>query len=252
MAHSFLAPKHFVMACHITGVYDVNRNNTLPDDDYSLVKNWAESVAALQLNGIIFHNNFTEKTCAKYQNEYITFIKIAYSAHFNPNVYRYLVYRDFLRSHIQEIESLFITDISDAVVVNNPFIQPLFIDNADALFCGDEPKILDNEWMVAHSEHLRSKIADYAAYEETFANETLLNCGIIGGNIGVMEVFIEKLCLIHEQYNHDNETAYTGDMGAFNYLVRTQFNQKLLHGAPINTAFKGYQEDRNDCWFRHK
>lgn len=240
------------MACHITGVYDVNRSNTLPDDDYSLVKDWAESVAALQLNGIIFHNNFTEESWAKYQNDYITFIKIAYSPHFNPNVYRYLVYRDFLRLHSQEIESLFITDISDVVVVNNPFIQLLFINNTGGLFCGDEPKILDNEWMVAHSEHLRSKIADYATYEETFASETLLNCGIIGGNIEVMQTFINELCLIHEQHNHDNTTAYTGDMGAFNYLVRTQFNQNLWHGAPINTEFKGYQEDRKDCWFRHK
>jgi hypothetical protein len=41
-------------------------------------------------------------------------------------------------------------------------------------------------------------------------------------------------------------------MGAFNYLVRTQFNHQLLHGAPVNTVFKMYETERNDCWFRHK
>jgi hypothetical protein len=41
-------------------------------------------------------------------------------------------------------------------------------------------------------------------------------------------------------------------MGAFNYLIRTQFNDRFLHGFPINTEFKAYQTEREDCWFRHK
>lgn len=106
--------------------------------------------------------------------------------------------------------------------------------------------------MKFHAKHLRSKITDYAEYENTFQKETLLNCGIIGGHTPVMQDFIEKLCDIHQQYNYDNTTAYTGDMGAFNYLARTQFNNQLQHGAPVNTVFKRYENDRTDCWFRHK
>jgi hypothetical protein len=63
---------------------------------------------------------------------------------------------------------------------------------------------------------------------------------------------MEQLASIHEQHNLDNKTAYTGDMGAFNYLVRTKYNDQLIHGAPVNTVFKGYEENRKDCWFRHK
>ncbi len=244
--------KQLVMACHITGIYDVNRNTTLQDDDYSLVKDWADSVAALKLQGIIFHNNFTENTREKYSNEYISFVKIDYIAQFNPNVYRYFVYLDFLRQHFNEIESVFVSDISDVVVLKNPFIQPLFIQNSLSLFCGDEPKLLNNQWMKDHANHLRSNISDYAQYEEDFKNAVLLNCGIIGGNFPVMLEFIEMLCSIHEQYNKNNTTAYTGDMGAFNYLVRTQFNDRVLHGAPVNTEFKAYEIDRTDCWLRHK
>lgn len=240
------------MACHITGVHDVNRNNTLQGDDYTLVKDWAESIADLKLNGIIFHNNFTAGTCEKYQNTHISFIKVAYDAQFNPNVYRYLVYQDFLNRYSKTIESLFITDVSDVVTLNNPFIQPLFMDNPDTIFCGDEPKILNNEWMKAHAEHLRNNITDYAAYENVFQEATLLNCGIIGGQINVMQSFIDALCFIHKMYNVDNKTSYTGDMGAFNYLIRKTFNDKLLHGFPVNTVFKMYEENRTDCWFRHK
>jgi hypothetical protein len=64
--------------------------------------------------------------------------------------------------------------------------------------------------------------------------------------------FIIKLCAIHAQANCDNNSAFTGDMGAFNYLARTQFNKQLFHGAPVNTVFKLYQQQRVDCWFRHK
>jgi hypothetical protein len=85
-----------------------------------------------------------------------------------------------------------------------------------------------------------------------FSNATLLNCGIVGGSIIVMREFIEKLANIHRLYNYDNQTLYTGDMGGFNYLIHTVFNDRFFHGTPINTVFKAYQEDRIDCWFRHK
>jgi hypothetical protein len=241
-----------VMACHITGVHDVNRNTTLANDSYELVKDWAESVTAANVQGVIFHNNFSEKTCRLFENEHISFIKIAYDPHFNPNVFRYFVYRDFLQHHIQQIKGIFITDITDVVLVNNPFTDPLFKENPTALFCGDEPKTLHNDWMIAHGEHLRKNISDYAAYESTYGNEPLLNCGIIGGTASVFFDFLQQLCAIHQYANRDNKTPYTGDMGAFNYLARTKFNQQLIHGAPVNTVFKQYETNRNDCWFRHK
>jgi hypothetical protein len=216
------------------------------------VKDWAESITAANLQGVIFHNNFSDETCKSFGNENITFIKIDHYPQFNPNVFRYFMYRDFLKQHIEQINGIFITDISDVVLVNNPFTDPLFCTNPNALFCGNEPKILNNEWMIAHSEHLRNNINDYADYENAFANETLLNCGIIGGSAPLFFDFLQQLCEIHQNANRDNKTAYTGDMGAFNYLVRTKFNQQIIHGAPVNTVFKGYENDRNDCWFRHK
>jgi hypothetical protein len=41
-------------------------------------------------------------------------------------------------------------------------------------------------------------------------------------------------------------------MGAFNYLMRIKFNEQVIHGAPVNTVFKSYENEREDCWFRHK
>jgi hypothetical protein len=243
---------NLVMACYISGVHDVNRNTTLTDDTYQIVKDWAESITAANLRGIIFHNNFSEETCKSFENDTISFIKIVYDPQFNPNVFRYFVYRNFLQHHIQQINGIFITDVTDVVLVNNPFVDALFIKNPSAVFCGDEPKSLHNDWMIAHAENLRKNIPDYAAYENNFAEETLLNCGIIGGSASVFFDFLQQLCAIHQQANRENKTAYTGDMGAFNYLARTRFNNQLIHGAPVNTVFKLYENERNDCWFRHK
>ncbi len=247
-----LIMSNLVLACHITGVYDVNRNMTLADDSYELVRAWAESVAAANLEGVIFHNNFSEETCARYQDEHISFVRIHYNPQFNPNVYRYFIYRDYLAERADSIQGVFVTDVSDVTLAQNPFIHPLYTANPSAIFCGDESKTLHNDWMLAHAEHLRGQISDYADYEERFASETLLNCGVFGGAFPVFYDFLNQLCSLHETYNHSNKTAYTGDMGAFNYLARTRFNSDLHHGAPVNTIFKAYENARMDCWFRHK
>jgi hypothetical protein len=250
--HSFPPNTNIVMACHITGIHDVNRNLTLANDDYNLVKDWAESVTAADLQGVIFHNNFKDETCKRFENNNISFVKRQYNPQFNPNVYRYFIYKDFLQKHIKQLNAVFVTDITDVVLIKNPFIESFFTDNPSSLFCGDEPKTLNNEWMLAHSENLRNNISDYSEYENKFGHETLLNCGIIGSKAPLLLDFIEKLCQIHEEANSENKTEYTGDMGAFNYLARTQFNKFLKHGAPVNTQFKMYETQRSDCWFRHK
>ena len=250
MKHFKLA-NNLILASHISGVYDVNRSSVLPNDDFSIVSAWAKSIADLGLQGILFHNNFSEATCKEHETDFLHFIKVEYNNLFNPNVYRYFVYNEFLKKHAASIHNLFCTDVSDVVVLKNPFNETLFLENENALFCGDEPELLNNDWMQEHSTHFRNSIADYANFETDFKDETLLNCGIIGGSLAVMQSFIDKLWAIHECYNSDNKTLFTGDMGAFNYLVRMQYNSKVIHGNPVNTVFKHY-EDSSSCWFKHK
>jgi len=247
----FKIPENLIVASHLTGIYDVNRDTILADDDFSLVFDWAKSISRLGLSGIIFHNNFLEETCKFYGSENIFFIKVDYDSRYNPNIFRYFIYDEFLKLNYRNIINLFLTDISDVVALKNPFLDPYYLNNSTKIFCGDEPKILGNEWMQMHSEHLRNRIKDYGIYERTYKDETLLNCGIIGGNITTIYPFIKQLRSIHQEYNSDNKTRYTGDMGAFNYLVRTCYNNNVIHGHPVNTVFKSYSDDTS-CWFKHK
>jgi len=241
-----------ICASLFTGNYDVNRNELLADDDFQIIEKWVQSIIKLDLNGIIFHNNFSEQTIKTYQNKNIQFVKVAFDTVLNANVYRYVVYNNFLKAYAEEIKSVFVTDIADVEVIKNPFDQPHFLENPDSLFCGDELEILDNEWMNNHNTHLRNSIEGFANYEAENKQKTLLNCGIIGGNLQTMLTLTNNLSNIHSQITIHNQTAYTLDMGAFNYIARTQFADQLIHGAPVNTQFKSYETERIDCWFRHK
>ncbi|TKB97786.1 hypothetical protein [Pedobacter cryophilus] len=244
--------KQIICATLLTGVYDVNRNELLAEDHFEIIKDWYNSIVKLQLRGIVFHNTFSDETINTYQNKNVSFIKVNYDGTLNANVYRYFIYKDFLEAYADKIDHLFVTDIADVEVIKNPFIEPLFVNHPEDLFCGDEPEILANEWMQNHNTHLRNSISGFSAYEEENNAQTLLNCGIIGGSVKVMKTLMDELVNIHSTYTIHNKSPYTLDMGAFNYVARTQFSQHLQHGEPINTIFKQYQTTRSDCWFKHK
>jgi len=248
---NFSLAKNLILGCHISGVYDVNRSQILSDDDFSIIEKWANSISKLNLQAIIFHNNFSEETTSKHQSEHLLFVTITHDIQFNPNVFRYSVYSQFIRKYSDAIESLFVTDVSDVLVLKNPFIQPLFTANSDFVFCGDEPTKWDNEWMYEHGSHLRSRIKDFGAVEATNKSNSLLNCGIIGGHIQTIKPLLESIWQIHKNYNFDNTTSFTGDMGAFNYMMRKNYNNRILHGAPVNSEFKAYFDDGSN-WFMHK
>ncbi len=245
-------PSNYIFATLLTGVYDVNRNEIIDDNDFSIIKKWYDSIIKLQLNAIVFHNTFSKEIVEKYNNEYIQFIEIEYNTSLNPNVFRYFVYRDYIKENFHEIENLFVTDITDVEVINNPFESHVFAENSDCLFCGDELEILDNVWMRDHCSHLRNSMPDFGVYEALNQHETLLNCGIIGANITVMKLLFDKMVAIHDSFSYTNTSDYTLDMGVFNYVARTTFLHKIIHGEPVNTIFKKYESQRTDCWFRHK
>ena len=244
--------KQQIFACLFTGVFDVNRTETLPNNEFSLIEKWAKSIEALNLHGVIFHNSFSAETVTKYSSQFLRIEEVTYNPTYNLSVYRYFVYLNYLLNYDHKIELLFITDSTDVEVLNNPFEQQLFKANPTSLFCGDEPITLQNEWMMKHSTHFRNQIPEFAEYEQKFADSSLLNCGIIGGNITIMTSLLKELVDFHTAYNQHNKSDYTGDMGAFNYIVRNKFNSQLFHGKPVNTVFKGYETFNNTCWFRHK
>jgi hypothetical protein len=242
---------NFILSTIITGTNDMQRNLSWESDNFDYIKDWYNSIIKNELKAIVFHNTFSEETVIKYSNENITFTRIEYEGYLNPNVYRYFVYKKYLEENLNNIDNIFITDISDVVVLQNPFKSELFKNNNNNIFCGDEETILNSEWMIKHNEHLRNNIENFGNYEYKFSNHKLLNCGIIGGDVNTMISLIDDICKIHESVTISNKTKYTCDMGVFNYVVRSKYNNIILYGNPVNTRFKYYENNFN-CWFQHK
>lgn len=245
-------PKPYLFASLFTGVFDVNRNEILRDNDFQIIQKWYNSVVHLELNAIVFHNTFSQEVVERFSNEMVRFIYVPLEKDFNPNIFRYIAYSNFLSSTRLEISHLFLTDITDVEVVRNPFQSELFLSNKEHLFCGDEPKTFDNEWMKAHCAHLREQLSEFALFENEHEKSPLLNCGIFGGRLAEIQKLLQAISELHQRVSVTNTTPFTLDMGVFNYLARTMFREKIIHGEPVNTVFKGYEEDRLDCWFRHK
>ena len=120
-----------VCASLLTGVYDVNRNENLESNNFETIKAWYNSILKLDLNAIIFHNNFSEKTVELYETNKIKFLQVKYDTSYNPNIYRYFLYKFFLEKHKKNIANVFVTDITDVEVINNPFKQKLFVENTE-------------------------------------------------------------------------------------------------------------------------
>lgn len=241
-----------ICASLFTGVFDVNRSEMLPDDNFHLIKKWCNSIQNLGLKGVVFHNNFSEKTIEEAQLKQVFFIKVDFNTMLNANVYRYLVYLDFMKKYGDQIQNIFFTDIADVAVVKNPFADLFYSQNPESLFCGDEEEIMDNPWMRDHCTHLRNLIPGFKEFEKLNKSETLLNCGVIGGKTALMVKLLEELCKIHLTCTVSNKTPFTLDMGAFNFVARTHFSNRIKHGQPVATRFKYFEDDRTDCWFRHK
>ena len=244
--------KNYVFACLLTGIFDVNRNELIADDNFEVVQKWYNSMVDLKLNAVLFHNSFSDETVSKFENEYVKFEKVVQNDSFNPNINRYFVYQDYITNHQAEINNLFLTDISDVTVILNPFEHNYFKANKNKIFCGDENKILNNDWMHDHCLHLRNEITNFVAFEVENQDKTLLNCGVIGGSKTIILELLNKITSLHQNYSLSNKTPFTLDMGVFNYVMYTFFQNQFLHGNPINTVFKNYETNRNDCWFCHK
>jgi hypothetical protein len=243
---------NIILSTIITGVDDLQRNIKWEDDNFDYIKDWYYSIIKNNLNAVVFHNTFSDETIKKYSNKNVSFIYVNYDGYLNPNVYRYFLYKKYIENNLDKINNVVITDITDVVIIKNPFDSEFFKSNTGHIFCGDEETTLNSDWMRKHNEHLRNNIPGFNEYEKQNANKKLLNCGIIGGSVFIIKELLDRICEVHEKVTITNKTNYTCDMGVFNYIIRTKYNELVLHGTPINTKFKYFEVNNNSCWFRHK
>lgn len=229
--------RNIILTCLFSNINDPQRANPMSADK-DILKPLIESMKG---QDIVILNDFDSSISGNV--EYLkveTFVK---------NVYfqRWISYYRYLLKRRNEIEKVFITDGSDVVMLRNPFEHL----KENILYVGDEPEITGCDWMVKHHPH---ELLQQFIKGNT---DVLLNAGLCGGYIDIVIEFINKFLgfyykSITDSFSYkDKAGCGDPDMGLFNYIARTHFNDRLVHGTQVNTVFKA-EKANNVSWFKHK
>lgn len=209
--------------------------------DLSELMELIKSVEKQKQKLIVFSDCFDEN---EYKSEYIEFVKVSPSKTHAPNVYRCIVYDEWMNEN--DFDNIWFVDSTDVTLLKNPFdiIEP------NVIYSGDECDMLtENRWMRSNQERYL-KIKDYRNVIQNFGGERLLNCGVYGGHKDIIREFIKKQATLHKQYT--SGLRYTTDMAVFNYLIRKEYTGRIFHGEQINTKFKYFEQDNKVAIWKHK
>ena len=225
-----------ILACYFTGLPDPQRGEFWkPNVDALMPLIYSCSKLGIEIK--IFHD------CFEYEND--IFVKCYPKKSIPAYLSRWLVYKEWLKENKRDF--IFCVDSTDVEVLRYPFNSL----NPNYLYIGDEyNNKMSNSWFAErrHFEPL-NKIQDYYTVIDSVLNETLLNCGIVGGSYAVLTEF---LGLVSEPINrHFEGYMKANDMAVGNYIFWKHFKNRMYHGIKVNTGFKKF-EYNNISFFKHK
>lgn len=231
---------NIILTCFFTKVKDTQRANEAPmRADKALLKILIDSMKGKKL--VVLTDSFKSEIDGS-----VEYVEVETSLN---NVYfqRWVSYYQYLQQNKEKINRVFIVDGTDVQMLNNPF--PAM--EAGKLYVGDEAERTGCEWLAKHHPH--KLIQDFIKQNE---NKVLLNAGILGGDVEVIISFINKFLAFYFQSVSDKHFTSKPDcgeydMGLFNYIARTHFADRLVHGTQVNTVFKA-EKANNVSWFKHK
>lgn len=225
-----------ILASYFNSVPDGQRGNHWSANKNALLP----LIQSCERNGcklVIFHD------CLKVKDDGM-FVKIKVKNVYSPNVYRWIVYHAYLEDN--PYDNVFMVDSTDVEVLRNPF-QTI---NPNRLYVGDEYNMkVDNRWMAKSQEPLLGKVPNYRKVIEENGQETLPNCGIVGGTYHMVMEYLKYRVKYHEEYTRG--ITQSTDMAVFNYIVWKHFKGRITNGLKVNTRFK-MNEYNKVSMFKHK
>jgi hypothetical protein len=216
--------------------------NTWNGEDFEIIRAFYESVIRNDMNCIILIDSSSEEFIQTYQTEKIRFVRCSTNK-LNLVDIRWRLYQNLLIER-EDIENAFFVDISDVVVLRDPFkhIQ------SGILYCGDEQKIYCTEpWMTSRLDMLNQDLLFSNYYQ--YQNKLILNAGILGGPSKILKDVCKRIADILETSNIEETTV---DMCAFNHVLRIDYSDILVHGNPVNTVFRQFDYSNKEAWLCHK
>ena len=217
-----------ILAVYIIGKVDPARK-TIWHRNKNTIKNLVQSIKNNE-QLVILNNCFKDKIVENIHYKRIEAYDI--------DVYfqKWFLCYDYLKEH-EDIDKVWIVDVSDVEMLKNPFPE---MEN-NLLYVGSEETNLNNEWMQLNH---KSKIL--LDFQKENKDLKLLNAGIIGGSRNdVLDVCKAQI----DFYNNNREEH---DMGSYNYILYSNYKNKIKYGPTVHTIFKGYEEDNKIAWWKHK
>jgi len=170
--------------------------------------------------------------------------------HINPYFERWVRIYQYLRDH-PEIGRVWCVDGTDVQMTRDPFPEM----EPGVLYAGYEPTTLRDEWMVKH--HPDTTLQEFMKVNP---NLPLVNAGVVGGDrdtvmavaqaIGKM-FFDDHIDWIYGWEHGRVNDQVSGDMGVFQYVVRTRFGDQLSSGPHVTNVFKSGVPSKT-AWWQHK
>lgn len=224
----FIKKKKILLTCYFTGVSDPQRGNAwqakLSDID-PLIKSLKETEL------VILTDCFDESQGNKH-----AFVRV--ETNVNPYIQRWISYREYLIKNRDHIDNVFCIDATDVEVLKEPDWDNI----GDRIYTGDENELLKSPWII--NMHPVKPLTDF--FEDN-PNLQLLNAGILGGNLDNLIEFMRQMI----DFWSLSDMGKT-DMGVFNYIARTNWNDKIVSGRQVCTIFKGFEKENKVSWFKHK
>lgn len=237
----FIEKRNILLTCYFTNVKDPQRGNEFKADLGQL------NPLINSLNGtelVILHDCFENPPTIPF----VIFQRVSTSI--NPYFQRWISYREYLMRRKDEIDHVFCIDATDVELLRTPEWDNI----GNNLITGDELCLLDDAGGWMRKNHMHDQIQ--VLLNTIGKKQQMLNAGICGGKVDTviefMRALIDFYCMAeNDKAFHKKEGAGLTDMGAFNYIARTVFRDRMRYGRDICTEFK--KNERNDySWFKHK
>jgi len=223
-----------------------NKDLKVDNDSFEYIQKWYDSIIVNKLKAVVFHDDLSSEFVNKYQNEFVTFVKVDDSIYSN-NDYRFFCFFDYLSAIEAKPDIVFHTDASDVVVVKNPISLIESNSDYDLFACKDSIKINQFPYLKVHRHFNWS---DEFLFMANYNKWDLINMGVVGGKFQDMLEFYQKFVEIRQSAQ---DPDFNINMWICQYLIRCIFqNKNTLIGEPVCSEFKQYQNDRTDVYFIHK
>lgn len=220
-----------ILSNYFTGKEDPQRDKPWKKDDAKLIRPWVKTLHQLNLNGIIFHNNLSNKFVSNHTTENLQFIHYELKTTWSVNDERFLCFYEFLRNNSQ-YDKVFTTDLFDVRFNKDPFV--LVNGNHKYYACHNNGTIGRNRFMPPKMKKLYGKVFH--------PKNPGANAGVIGGKRKDLLFLFEGM--IEDFARKDSPDNW--NMPVFNKnLYDLADIDDILIGYPVTSGFKKYEKKGN-------